>query len=701
MEDQPAKARMSRDTAKGFTRHKYVTATTVVVCFIIIYLVTALPYLRRSSSYQVGRPSPSTVTAVQPVKVEDPERTAAAREAERQRIKDLYLDPTAQGKAVTDLQHLFLMVEAWKIEGFDGEEIADKVRETFGLELDEAQIKLLLDATEETRRIVTGQAVEIIASLEKEPISLENLELKWEEAKRLAGELPLEEQYQELIGDLAAGFLLANTAYSLSLIYQEMERAEKMIPPAYIQVSEGETLVQKGDIITAMDLRKLEESGALSTTTSLQQMLGILLVFLGLTAVLFIYLKRKKTGRHVADRIQLFYPVVLAVFTLLAWLPASMADDNILWGFMIPVTLVALLTVLMLGKETALVMTGLATVIAGFMLKGDFYLTIAVLISGLVAVLFARRANRREDVLLQGLWISVGIGLVCFTVSLTFRDGLASLAALGVGVGNGLFCTVLALGLIPLLEKVTGATTHIRLLELASPESPLLKELIRTAPGTYSHSLMLGNLAEAAAREVGADPLLARVGAYYHDVGKIKRPSFFMENLTRDGIGHDKINPNLSALIIAAHVKEGVELAQRYNLPQEIVDIIQQHHGTSVIKYFYARAIESVGKEERVDEDHFRYPGEKPRSREAAIIMLADALEASTRALPRSTPVKLEQVIQNVIEERLRDGQLDECELTMQDLNRINRAFLQMTLGTHHERIQYPSLIIGGTKWKY
>ncbi len=176
-----------------------------------------------------------------------------------------------------------------------------------------------------------------------------------------------------------------------------------------------------------------------------------------------------------------------------------------------------------------------------------------------------------------------------------------------------------------------------------------------------------------------------------------------MENLTRDGMGHDKINPNLSALIIAAHVKEGVETgAEVQPAPGRSIDIIQQHHGTSVIKVFLrAGHRESVGKEERVEEDHFRYPGEKPRSQEAAIIMLADALEAATRALPRSTPVKLEQVIQNVIEERLRDGQLDECELSLQDLNRINRAFLQMTLGTHHERVQYPSLIIGGTKWKY
>jgi putative nucleotidyltransferase with HDIG domain len=679
----------------------YATPILAVVGFLIIYLIVALPYLTRKSSFKVGRPSPSTVTAMHSFEVEDLEKTNDLRESERQRVKDLYLDPSAQAEAITRLHDFFVMVAAWNLEGDSKEELRNKVQEAFGLKLNEAQIQSITGMTDEVRRLVTSDAVEIIASLEQDPISTENLELKREEALRDAGQVSLDDQYKELTGVLAAGFLKANTAYPLNLIYKEMEKGAQMIQPAYIQVSEGEKILDKGDIVTLLDMRKLEESGVFSTVTSLQQMLGIFLIFAGLTAALYVYLRRKRSSRRIPDRIQLFYPVVLVIFTVIARGLAIMTESNALWGFLVPVPLVALLTVLMLGKETALVMTCLATVITGFLLKGNFYLTIAALLSGLVTVFFARRANRREDVLVQGIWISAAVGLACFTVAMVFKDVYTSLGAMGIGVANGLFSTVLALGLIPLLEKVSGATTHIRLLELASPESPLMKELITTAPGTYSHSLMLGNLAEAAAREVGADPLLARVGAYYHDIGKIKRPTFFVENLARDGRGHENINPNLSALIISSHVKEGVELAQQYHLPQEVIDIIQQHHGTSVIKYFYARAMESMGKEGKVEEEHFRYPGEKPHGKEAAIVMLADALEAATRSLPRATPVKLEQVIQNVIEERLRDGQLDECELSLQDLGRINRAFLQMTLGSYHERVQYPSLSIGGNKWKY
>lgn len=700
IEKEPAERTTRSGIIRGILR-TYATPILAVVAFLIIYLIVALPYLTRKSSFKVGRPSPSTVTAMHSFELDDLEKTEASREQERQRVKDLYLDPSAQAEAITHLHDFFVMVSAWKLEGNSNEELRNRVRETYGLELDEARMQSVIGLTDEVRRLVTSEAVEIIASLEQDPISTENLDLKREEALREAGQVSLDDQYRDLTGVLAAGFLKTNTAYPLNLIYKEMEKGAQMIPPACIRVSEGEKILDKGDIVTVLDMRKLEESGVFSTFTSLQQMLGIFLIFAGLTAAFYVYSRRKNNRRPMPGRIQFIYPVVMVIFTVMARGLAIMTESNVLWGFLIPVPLVALLTVLMLGKETALVMTCLATVVTGFLLKGNFYLTIAALLSGLVTVFFARRANRREDVLVQGLWIAAAVGLVCCAVSIVFKDAYTSLAALGVGVANGLFCTVLALGLIPLLEKVSGATTHIRLLELASPESPLMRELITTAPGTYSHSLMLGNLAEAAAREVGADPLLTRVGAYYHDIGKIKRPTFFVENLARDGRGHENINPNLSALIIAAHVKEGVELAHQYHLPQEVVDIIQQHHGTSVIKYFYARAMENVGKEGKVEEGHFRYPGEKPHGKEAAIVMLADALEASTRALPRATPVKLEQLIQNVIEERLRDGQLDECELSMQDLGRINRAFLQMTLGSHHERMQYPNLFIGGSKWKY
>lgn len=700
VEKEPAERTTRRGIIHNISR-VYATPIMATVAFLIIYLIVALPYLTRRSSFKVGRPSPSTVTAMHSFEIEDLEKTDDSREQGRQRVKDLYLDPSAQAEAITRLHDFFVMVSAYNLEGNSNEELRNRVRETFGLELDEDRMQSITGLTDEVRRLVTSDAVEIIASLEKDPISTENLDLKREEALRDAGEVSLDDQYRDLTGVLAAGFLKTNTAYPLNLIYKEMEKGAQMIPPAYIQVSEGEKILDKGDIVTVLDMRKLEESGIFSTVTSLQQMLGIFLIFAGLTAAFYVYSRKKRSRSHMPDRIQYFYPVVLVIFTVIARGLSIMTESNVLWGFFIPVPLVALLTVLMLGKETALVMTCLATVVTGFLLKGNFYLTIAALLSGLVTVFFSRRANRREDVLVQGLWIAAAVGVVCFTVAIVFKDAYTSLAALGVGVSNGLFSTVLALGLIPLLEKVSGATTHIRLLELASPESPLMKELIKTAPGTYSHSLMLGNLAEAAAREVGADPLLARVGAYYHDVGKIKRPTFFVENLARDGRGHENINPNLSALIIAAHVKEGVELAHQQHLPQEVIDIIQQHHGTSVIRYFYVLAMENAGKEGKVEEEHFRYPGEKPHSKEAAIVMLADALEAATRSLPRATPVKLEQLIQNVIEERLRDGQLDECELSLQDLGRINRAFLQMTLGSHHERIQYPDLAIGGSKWKY
>jgi putative nucleotidyltransferase with HDIG domain len=233
----------------------------------------------------------------------------------------------------------------------------------------------------------------------------------------------------------------------------------------------------------------------------------------------------------------------------------------------------------------------------------------------------------------------------------------------------------------------------MRLMDLASPDQPLMKELISKAPGTYSHSVIVGNLANAAALDIGADAHLARVASYYHDIGKLKRSNFFVENQPLGFNGHGNLKPNLSALVITAHVKEGVELGREYGLPQEVIDIIKQHHGTSLVRYFYARALEQGSQKDAATERRFRYPGEKPQSKEAALVMLADAVEAAAKAMEKPTPVKLEQLIRAIIEERLEDGQLSESDLTLEDLEKISKSFVRVLSGMYHERVEYPVLV--------
>ena len=254
-------------------------------------------------------------------------------------------------------------------------------------------------------------------------------------------------------------------------------------------------------------------------------------------------------------------------------------------------------------------------------------------------------------------------------------------------IGYGLIAAIFGYGLLPFFEYVFGVTTDVRLLELGNPAHPLLRELMVKAPGTYTHSLMTGNLAEAGAEAIGANALLARVGSYYHDVGKLRRPSFFIENQAGQDNPHDTTSPTLSALIITSHVREGLELAREYRLPREITDIIKQHHGTSLVTYFYNKASEGDGP---VYEADFRYGGERPTSREAALVMLADSSEAVVRTVKKPTPPRVEAAVRKVVAGKVDDGQLDNADLTLADIEKTILVYSRMLSASYHARVEYP-----------
>jgi hypothetical protein len=256
---------------------------------------------------------------------------------------------------------------------------------------------------------------------------------------------------------------------------------------------------------------------------------------------------------------------------------------------------------------------------------------------------------------------------------------------------NGVGSSFIALGLLPVIENVFSYTTDIKLLELANLEHPLLEEMMVNAPGTYHHSILVGNLSKAASDSIGAHPLLARVSSYYHDIGKLKMPHYFIENRTGNDDVHKALTPNMSALIILSHVKEGIEMARQYRLGRKITEMIGQHHGTSLVSYFYNRAKELEDpKLHVIEEKDFRYAGPKPQTKEAGIIMLADSVEAASRILDDPTPKRIETHVQEIIEKIFLDGQLDECELTLKDLHAIQKSFIAILIGIFHHRIEYP-----------
>jgi len=664
-----------------------------LLLLIVIMLMLALEYLPRAARFEVGKPSMETVISARDFSVIDEESTEKAREAERQRIKNLFINQNARMSAVSGINDLF--DKAVKLAATDEsmEQKLSEMRVDVGSELDDKTLLTILGASDERRRIVYATAVELLTRAMSDPVSFDNLNEVKKSISSWSEGINLEPDLRSASAVIASAFTVMNTDYPSSTIKRDMEVAASSVQPVSFNFKVGQKIVDKGELITPFILSALGEAGALSPVGTFQQVLGICLLLAGLYIAALFFIKRFRPELIHNWRVVATICLIVLVFSLLCRLFSLLADQNVVWGYLIPLALVGLTLAVLLDHLLALFVVALGAVLAGLIVKGNFYLTLTSLLGGIAGVLFATRFRQREKVVRAGVEISLAIAVISLITASMFNNLRFALVASALGFGNGVLATLLTLGSLPVLERTSGITTNMRLLELASPDHPLMKELITKAPGTYSHSVVVGNLADAAAREIDADALLSRVGAYYHDIGKTKRPNFFVENQPHGYDGHEKINPNLSALVISAHVKEGVELARENRLPREIEDIIRQHHGTSLIRFFYVRALQERKRMGSVSESRFRYSGEKPKSKEAALVMLADAVEAAAKTIDKPTPLKLEQLIRSLIKEKLDDGQLSESRLTLGDLEKITKTFTRILSAMYHTRVEYPALV--------
>ncbi|MDH7498574.1 MAG: HDIG domain-containing protein, partial [Syntrophomonadaceae bacterium] len=440
-----------------------------------------------------------------------------------------------------------------------------------------------------------------------------------------------------------------------------------------------------------------EQLGVQSERGMAAPLAGILL-FVLITTYLFIeYLRRYHHGVLADNRFMLLLGLAAVLVAVLAKVVTMISigerpEINALSGYLIPAAVGPMLVAVLVEPRIGYLMAGVLAFYVGLLTQGNqLAFALTAFVGGSVGVFRMSQLSQTSDLARSGL--HVALGNAATVVATGLLAGTMDAQQLGVGsllgVLNGFLSTVLVIGLLPYLESAFSITSMIKLLELSNPNQELLRRLLVEAPGTYHHSILVGNLAEAAAQAVGAQPLLVRVGAYYHDIGKLKRPYFFVENQMSFENPHDKIAPSLSALIITSHIKDGVEMAHQARLPRVIVDFIEQHHGTSLVKYFYSRALEEDA-ERRVSEESFRYEGPKPQSKEAAIVMLADAVEAAVRSLAEPTPNKVEAMVRSIIRDKLNDRQLEECELTFRDLDVIAESFLKTLGGIYHTRVEYP-----------
>jgi putative nucleotidyltransferase with HDIG domain len=345
-----------------------------------------------------------------------------------------------------------------------------------------------------------------------------------------------------------------------------------------------------------------------------------------------------------------------------------------------------------LGLETGVGIVLLCSTLTALMLPKPFPLFLYFAIAGLAGVWGVKNGRHRGALIQAGVAITVvNLALVSAFKLLEYPFAPQDLfIGQAFALGGGLLTGILALGLTPIMEAGFGYTSNIRLLEILNLDQPILKELMLVAPGTYHHSLVVGQMVEAAAVAIDANPLLAKAAAYYHDIGKIKKPVYFVENQVGGVNRHEKLAPSMSSLILMAHVKDGVDLAHKHKLGEAIGDIIQQHHGTSLITYFYHKAKTQAGNPHKVKIEDFRYPGPRPQTKEAGLVLLADQVEAASKTLTDPTPARIQGLVQKIINNVFADGQLDECELTLKDLHLIAKNFNKILSGIFHQRIHYP-----------
>ena len=523
------------------------------------------------------------------------------------------------------------------------------------------------------------------------------------DAQRQLAQLEVSDAQRATLLKVVQQQLRPNLVYNEEATVQLRQEASAQITPVLFQIKKGEMVVREGERVTAdqiLKLKAIRDSGR--DNRNFQSVAGLFLCTLLLLFVVHLFGKTNVSKYRPDSRDLLFLSAVfVSLFVLIKisiFIAAGMGStfaylDSSAYLYAIPFATGAMLVRIVLNSETAFLFAICFALLAGVIFGNSLMMTLFVLAGSLIGAHGVRHCQQRTTLYQAGLWI--GLTNVALVLGTHFLAGhsfeLLLLWKVGFAFFGGLFSAVFVNGTIPLVELFFKYTTDIKLLELANMNAPILRQLMMEAPGTYHHSILVGNLAESAAEAINANPLLARVAAYYHDIGKIKKPLYFIENGGGQRNKHDKLAPSMSALILTSHVKDGVELAREHKLGSELIDIIRQHHGTTLIKFFYDRAKnQSDPGVHQVSERDYRYPGPKPQTREAALIMLADAIEAASRTLADPTPARIKGMVKKLINNVFIDGQLDECDLTLKDLNLIAKSFNRVLSSSFHHRVDYP-----------
>ena len=507
---------------------------------------------------------------------------------------------------------------------------------------------------------------------------------------------------------LARKLTQPNLTFNKNASERRKQTALKDVKPVFYQVQKDEMIVREGQKIAIIDLDKLDAYSKIKGEkgiSTLSFFLGMFLMITTLIVVLYFLAKSwLRSERRVYDVLFLSIIAILQIILVKTGIFMSEAINrafpflsNEVCFYAIPFAVGAILVGILINQNIALLFSIFTSVLIAFLFDSKIHITLFAFIGSVFASYQVVQCKKRSAFLGIGLFLGlVNCGTILF-ISLIHGDiaTLGTLFKFIMGITGGIISGIIIAGITPIFENLFDYTTDIKLLELANLNQPIFQQMIMEAPGTYHHSIVVASLVEAAAEAIGANSLLAKVSAYYHDIGKVKKPLYFIENQRNGENKHDRLSPKMSSLIIITHVKEGFELAGKIKLGRQIMNIIREHHGTSLVSYFYEKSKKDRDSSIRaLPESDFRYPGPKPQCREAGLVLLGDVIEASCRTLSNPTPSRIKNLVRDRIERVFMDGQLDECELTLRDLNKIGESFNRILNGIFHHRIDYPEPVI-------
>lgn len=681
---------MERKITDGAERKELHRIVLFVLAFVATIVCIGTGSIQQRETVQVG--SVATKRYVAPEDTVDEAATEKLREAAANSVGPIYkTDTTVMDKNVTMVEGVFQELDTVLAGLLEGESFYNAVQE-ISLELpvvlSNRQLMAYENLTAEQRKAFANDCVSVLKEIYDKGVTADGLTEAKASGLGYLQELAWSSDLKTMAGVILSAAVEPNLIVDEAAV--EAAKEEKRAEVDEVLIRKNQKIVDEGEIITQEIYDKLVSLNLVSETGlegSLMPMLGSLVITGMLFAALYLFFRWGKGNILLKpNEIRMLFTIYMMMVLLIRILA------NLTIFTIVPVGLFAMLVSLLVGRRMALWLNALFCIIGCFIFNGDVQFLMYALISGTFAALIIQKTDKRSHLIPAALGMAAVDFVATISLGFFFGEGYSAelLLQSGIGAVTGLLSMIVAVGSLPFWENMFEANTPLRLMELTNPNNELLRKLMIEAPGTYHHSLIVANLAETAVYDIGGNTALARAGAYYHDVGKLRYPQFFAENQSGHN-PHDELPPEKSAKIITGHTKGGLELAERYKLPPVVRDMIVEHHGNSLVKFFYFKALKLYGAE-NVNEADYRYQGRIPSSRESAVVMLADTVEAAVRSMlgHGKTMEEAEAAVKNLMKDKLDDGQLNNSGLTLNELETIRLAFLKVFHGMYHERVSYP-----------